>query len=120
MKKFAEKCIQKIKWCVSKITYKMIMLVIGIILLVIVYTSFKVNINHQINDNTKVYLSSVLDESLDRVGIKVNEEINILKTIAAIFNKHHYIYRICIDRSSRGLYETMYGTGILYFFCDLE
>ena len=52
MKKFAEKCIQKIKWCVSKITYKMIMLVIGIILLVIVYTSFKVNINHQINDNT--------------------------------------------------------------------
>ncbi len=86
MKKFAEKCIQKIKWCVSKITYKMIMLVIGIILLVIVYTSFKVNINHQINDNTKVYLSSVLDESLDRVGIKVNEEINILKTIAAIFN----------------------------------
>ena len=86
MKKFAEKCIQKIKWCVSKITYKMIMLIIGIILLVIVYTSFKVNINHQINDNTKVYLSSVLDESLDRVGIKVNEEINILKTIAAIFN----------------------------------
>lgn len=86
MKTFAEKCIKKIKWCVSKITYKMVMLVVGIILLIIAYTSFKVSINHQINNNTKVYLSSVLDESLDRVGIKVNEEINILKTIAAIFN----------------------------------
>ncbi len=86
MRKFTKKCIYKIKWCVSKITYKMILLLISIMLLVIAYTSFKVSINHQINDNTKIYLSSVLDESLDRVGIKVNEEINILKTIAAIFN----------------------------------
>lgn len=86
MKGFTKKCIRKIKWCISKITYKMVMMVIGIVLVVIAYTSFKVSINNQINDNTKVYLSSVLDESLDRVGIKVNEEINILKTIAAIFN----------------------------------
>lgn len=85
MKGFVNQCIKKLKWCISKITYKMIMLVICIGFIIVAFTSYKVNINNQINDNTKVYLSSVLDESLDRVGLKVNEEINLLKTIAAFF-----------------------------------
>lgn len=62
------------------------MTVVAIGIAIMIFTSFKVSINNQINDNTKVYLSTVLDESLNRVGLKVNEEITILKTISAFFS----------------------------------
>lgn len=86
MKVLTNKCFEKLKWLISKITYKMIIIVIGIILISLAFTSFKIEINRKINDNTKVYLSSILDESLDRVSLKINEEINILKTISLFFN----------------------------------
>lgn len=74
--------IQKIVWCVKHITYRMVLMILCVVLCLIAFSMFQTNVNYKINKNTEAYVTSILDEGLDRVSLKIDEEIAILKTIA--------------------------------------
>jgi hypothetical protein len=76
------KVFNKIIWCIRHITYRMVLMVLCVVLALIAFSMFQTNINYKINQNTESYLTSILNEGLDRVSLKIDEEIAILQTIA--------------------------------------
>lgn len=78
--------VNSIKTLYTMVTYKAIMLIPCIILVAIFFNIYRYDVEKQINENTKTYLSSVVNESLDRISLKMEEEFKLLKTIALYFN----------------------------------
>ena len=76
------KVFNNIIWCIRHITYRMVLMVLCVVLALIAFSMFQTNINYKINQNTESYLTSILNEGLDRVSLKIDEEIAILQTIA--------------------------------------
>lgn len=76
------KIFNKIIWCIRHITYRMVLMVLCVVLALIAFSMFQTNINYKINQNTESYLTSILNEGLNRVSLKIDEEIAILQTIA--------------------------------------
>lgn len=69
------------------ITYKIILLIIAVLIVESTFTEFKKNVQKQINANTKVYLSSMVSESIEKVNLKINEEFSILRTMSLIYDE---------------------------------
>lgn len=76
----------KIVWCIRHITYKMVLIVLCMLLVQIGFSVFQNNVNYKINKNTKSNLTTIQNEALERIRLKLGEEVAILKTIAVSVN----------------------------------
>ena len=61
----------KLLW--TCITYKFILLIIAALYIAYSFTGFKSDVQKQINKNTKVYLTSMVSESLEKIRLKIND-----------------------------------------------
>lgn len=80
-KEITNKLFGGILWCAHHITYRLVLLVLCVILALIAFSMFQTNVKYKINKNTESYLKTMLDEGLNQVSLKIDEEIAILKTI---------------------------------------
>ena len=74
----------KLLW--TCITYKFILLIIAALYIAYSFTGFKSDVQKQINKNTKVYLTSMVSESLEKIRLKINDEYNVLKNLSLLFD----------------------------------
>lgn len=92
----------KLLW--TCITYKFILLILAAIFVAYSFTNFKSGVQKQINNNTEVYLSSIVSESLERIRLKINDEYNVLKTLSLLYDEDD---EIDIDMTSRLLEKAL-------------
>ena len=79
----------KLLW--TCITYKFILLIIAALYIAYSFTGFKSDVQKQINKNTKVYLTSMVSESLEKIRLKINDEYNVLKTLSLLYDENDEI-----------------------------
>ena len=58
---------------VESITYKVVIFAIFAVYLVYSFAVYRSSIQSQINKNTKAHLSEIVNESLEKVHIKIND-----------------------------------------------
>lgn len=68
------------------ITYKMVLLIIAVIFVAYAFSGFRESVQKQINKNTKLYLSSMVSESLEKIHMKINDEFIVLNTMALFYD----------------------------------
>ena len=92
----------KLLW--TCITYKFILLIIAALYIAYSFTGFKSDVQKQINKNTKVYLTSMVSESLEKIRLKINDEYNVLKTLSLLYDEND---EIDIDMTSNLLEKAL-------------
>ena len=83
---FRKKTVAFAKLLWECMTYKMALFVVVAIYVIYVFSGFKTNIRHQINQNTKSYLKSMVQESLEKIEMKIHDEFIVLDTMELFCN----------------------------------
>ncbi len=74
------------KLLVESITYKLVIFAILAVYLVYSFSAFRTSVQKQINKNTKAHLSEIVNESLEKVHIKINDEFIVVHTMTQFYD----------------------------------
>ncbi len=72
---------------VESITYKVVIFAIFAVYLVYSFAVYRSSIQSQINKNTKAHLSEIVNESLEKVHIKINDEFIVAHTMTGFYGE---------------------------------
>lgn len=68
------------------VTYKMILLVVAVVICVFIFSDYKESVQKKINNSAEENITYMVDESLEKIRLKINDEFTVLKTLAVIYN----------------------------------
>ncbi|MBQ3665421.1 MAG: cache domain-containing protein [Lachnospiraceae bacterium] len=67
-------------------TYKIVLFIIAFAYGIYVFSGFRANVENEINENTKTYLGSMVNESLEKIEMKIHDEFTVLGTMALFYD----------------------------------
>jgi hypothetical protein len=110
LKKIRTKIINFSKLLWACITWKIILLLVAAIIVANCFIGFREKVQKQINKNTMNYLSSMVTESLEKVRLKINDEYDIIDTLATICENDD---EFDIETATKVLNKTLESNGLV-------
>lgn len=83
---FGKKTVAFAKLLWECMTYKMALFVVVAIYVIYVFSGFKTDIRKQINQNTKYYLKSMVQECLEKIEMRIHDEFIVLDTMGLFYH----------------------------------
>lgn len=74
----------KLLWAV--LTYKFILLIVAVILVVNCFSDFKASVKRKIDKNTENIVESMATDSLQKIQLKINDEFSVLETLTLLYD----------------------------------
>ena len=69
------------------ITYKIVLFIMAFAYGIFVFSGFRANVQNEINENTKTFLTSMVNESSEKIEMKINDEFIVLQTLALYYDE---------------------------------
>ena len=85
-KKLKRKIISFSKLLIACLTYKIFLLIIAVAICLAIFSNYKTNVQKKINTSAKKNITSLVDESLEKINLKIDDEFTVLNTLAVIYN----------------------------------
>ena len=90
-KKSANKIIDFSKLLWSVITYKFVLLIIAVIIVVNLFAIFRSIVKRKIDENTEQSIESMATEGLEKIRIRINDEFSVLSTLSLLYDGNEEI-----------------------------
>ena len=85
-RKIKRKIISFSKLLIACLTYKIFLLIIAVCICLAIFSDYKSSVQKRINTSAKENITSLVDESLEKINLKINDEFTVLNTLAVIYN----------------------------------
>lgn len=85
-RKLKRKIISFSKLLIACLTYKIFLLIIAVCICLAIFSNYKSDVQKKINSSAKKNITSLVDESLEKINLKINDEFTVLNTLAVIYN----------------------------------
>lgn len=86
IKKLKRKIIGFSKLLIACLTYKIFLLIIAVCICLGIFSNYKSDVQKKINSSAKKNVTSLVNESLEKINLKINDEFTVLNTLAVIYN----------------------------------